>query len=207
MRAIRFLMLILSIAPLMMSFSFFKPKQRDYADIAREIRADVGKKLAKKHQMDVIAVSGGMMGSVYLIGLSFQIHHPMDREEARERIIDCVEELLAAVNANQEIRPFLKDYPFTTKNVDLAIFTNYPDGKEVFDPYIRVVSIYESDEIDYATKEPNKVPYKNEYREPYSEALAKLNHAKLNNHCKGCPNHPANLTTAPPASKNTFEYP
>ena len=57
------------IAPLILSFSFFKSKSRDHADIAREIRTQTGEKLAKKHQMDVIGVGGGMMGSVYMIGL------------------------------------------------------------------------------------------------------------------------------------------
>ncbi|MFI0434638.1 MAG: hypothetical protein ACH350_02780, partial [Parachlamydiaceae bacterium] len=92
------------------SFNFLKSQPRDYADIAREIRTDVGKKLSKKHQMDLIGVGGGMMGSVYMIGLSFQIRHPLNRNEARARIVDCTEELLAAINSNEEIRPFLKNY-------------------------------------------------------------------------------------------------
>ena len=174
MRSIKIIVLFMVIAPLILSFSFFKSKPRDYADIAREIRTQIGKKLAKKHQMDLIGVGGGMMGSVYMIGLTFQIHHPMDRDEARARIVDCVEELLAAVNSNEEIRPFLKDYPFTTKNVKLAIFINYPDGREVFDPQIGIVSVDQRDSITYRTKEPNKSSYKHRYHEPYSEALTML---------------------------------
>ena len=96
----------------------------------------------------------------------------MDRDEARAKIVDCVEELLADVNANEEIRPFLRDYPFTTKNVEVAIFTKYPDGKEVFDPYIRIVSVDQGDSITFRTKEPNKKSYKQCYSESYSEALA-----------------------------------
>jgi hypothetical protein len=168
------IILLIIIAPLTFSFSFFKSKPRDYEDMANEISAKVAKKLAKKHQMDLIGEGGGMMGSVYMIGLSFQIHHPMDRDEARARIVDCVEELLAAVNANEEIRPFLKNYPFTTKNVHLAIFSNYADGREVFDPYIRVVTVYIGDHIIFSTMEPNKETYKSRYREPYAEALAML---------------------------------
>ncbi|CUI16929.1 hypothetical protein PNK_1312 [Candidatus Protochlamydia naegleriophila] len=66
------------IAILSMSFSFFKSKPRDYVDIAREIRGNVGKKLSKKHRMNLIGVGGGMMGSVYMIGLSFQVRHPLE---------------------------------------------------------------------------------------------------------------------------------
>ncbi len=162
------------IAILTMSFSFFKSKSRDYEDIANEIRAKVGKKLSKKHHMNVIGVGGGMMGSVYMIGLSFQIRHPLEREEARYLIVDCTEELINAVNASEEIRPYLRDYPFTTKNVEIAIFSVQADRKEVFDPYIRVASIAESKDIYYHTKEPNKIMYKNKYSEPYVEARAKV---------------------------------
>lgn len=172
----RMIVVFTILAPILLSFSLFKTKPRNHADMAREIRAVVGKKLTKKHKMDLIGVTGGMMGSVYIIGFRFQIHHPMDRGEARERIVDCVEELLAAVNANEEIRPFLKNYPFTVKNVDIAIFTDYLDGKEVFDPDISVVTADELGYITYRTEEPNGNPYayKSEYRELYSEALAKL---------------------------------
>lgn len=162
------------IAILSMSFSFFKSKPRDYADIAREIRSNVGKKLSKKHRINLIGVGGGMMGSVYMIGLSFQVRHRLEREEARYLVVDCTEELLAAVNSNEAIRPYLRDYPFTTKNVEIAIFSVQADRGEVFDPYIRVASISESEDIYYRTKEPNKIRYKNEYCEPYAEARAKV---------------------------------
>jgi hypothetical protein len=169
----RVILCLLLISPLIFSFSFFKSKKvRDYAEIAREIRAEVGTKLSKKHQMDQIGVGGGMMGSVYMIGLSFQIFHPMDRNEARMRIVDCVEELLAAVNSNEEIRPFLKDYPFTSKNVQVSIYSSYPDGREALDPYISVVSVYISDNIHFSTVEADQSTYKHRYHEPYSEALA-----------------------------------
>jgi hypothetical protein len=174
MRSSCIIALFIIISPLILSFSFFKSNSRDYADMVREIRAKVGKKLAQKHHMDPIGVHGGMMGSVYIIGLSFQIHHPLDRDEARALIVDSVEELLAAVNSNEEIRPYLKDYPFTTKNVELSIYSNYADGRQVFDPYIRVASVFTSDCITFSTKVPNQVEYKHRYREPYAEALTKI---------------------------------
>ncbi len=162
------------IAVLTISFNFFKSKPRDYADIAREIRGNVGKKLSKKHQMNLIGVGGGMMGSVYMIGLSFQVRYPLEREEARYLVVNCAEELLRAVNSNEEIRPYLRDFPFTTKNVQVIIFSVKADGRDVYDPAICVASVSESDEICYRTQEPNSPTYKNEYNEPYAEAKAKV---------------------------------
>jgi hypothetical protein len=173
MRSIQFLILLLFIAMLTLSFNFFKSKPRDHADIAREIRGKVARKLSKKHQMDCIGVGGGMMDSVYMIGLTFQIYHIMDQAEARERIVDCVEEILNAINGNQEIRPYLKNYPFTTKNLQVAISVKQSDGRDVFDPDFEMVFIFESDDIDYCTVDSaNTRRYKNQYRESYKEALA-----------------------------------
>ena len=170
--------LFLLIAPLLLSFSFFKSKPRDYEVIANEISAKVAKTLIKRHQMDWVGEGGGMMGSVYMISMSFQIHHLMDRVESRERIVDCVEELLAAINSSEEIRPFLKNYPFTTKNIRVAIFTEFPNGQEVFHPNICVVSVDQSDNITFCTKESNTGPYKSKTREPYAEALAMIKGSK-----------------------------
>ncbi len=178
MRSSCMIILLILIAPLIFSFNFFKSKPRDYEDIANEISSKVAKKLAKKHQMDWIGEGGGMMGSVYMIGLSFQIDHSLDRDEARARIVDCVEELLAAINANEEIRPFLKSYPFTTKNVQVAIFSILADGRDVVDPYIKVVSVDQNDYVTFRTEEPNRIAYKNKYREPYIEALTMLRSKK-----------------------------
>lgn len=166
-----FLFILIS-APLIMSFSFFKSKPRTHVIMAEEIQRKVIKTLEKRHQMNCIGEGGGMMGSVNVLALAFQIHHPMDCNEARERIVDCIQELLKAVNENVEIRPFLKNYPFMPKNVDIAIYTTYPNGAEVFDPFIRVASIYESDQIYFYTKAPDQsYGYKNSYLESYQEAL------------------------------------
>lgn len=175
MRKSSLIILFFFIASLTVSFDFFKSKkQRDYEVIANEITASVAKKLTKKHKMDLIGEGGGMMGSIYMIGLSFQIDHPLERSEARERILDCVEELLTAFNSNQEVRPFLKNYPFTTENVQVAIFSVTKDGREVYDPYIAVVSVDQNNYITFRTEEPNNKSYKNRHKEPYAEALSML---------------------------------
>ena len=142
--------------------------------IANKITARVAKTLSKRHQMDLIGEGGGMMGSVYMIGLSFQIRHPLNRNEARARIVDCTEELLVAINSNEEIRPFLKNYPFTTDNVRLAIFSVGLKGEKLYDPHIAVVSVDQSNDITFRTEEPNNPSYKHRHKELYSEAVAIL---------------------------------
>lgn len=179
MRAVRFLIFTAVIFPMLMSFSFFSSKEPDHVVIAKKIRASVAKNLCQKHRMSLIGEGGGMMGSVYIISLSFEVNRLMDRDEARERIVDCVEELLSAVNQSKEIRPYLKNYPFTVENVDMAIFIKDKNGRSVYDPNICVVSVYQSNEITFSTNEPNQYKYKNEYCESYQEALAKVRNQSL----------------------------
>ncbi len=94
---------IISLSILSMSFSFFK---NDYVDIAEGIRDKVGKNLAKKHHMDFIGTTGGMIECVRLIGFDFSVYRIIDLDQARCIIVDCVEELLKAINENEKIRPF-----------------------------------------------------------------------------------------------------
>lgn len=166
---------IIAILPFACSFNFFGfKKKRDHIVIADEINAKVAKTLCKRHQMFQISEGGGMMGSVYMVGLGFTIPHLLSEEEARARLVDCAEEMLTAFNTNEEIRPYLKNYPFTTKNLQIVIFATTPTGGDVFDPHIGSVSIYESDNIVYRTEEPNTFVYKKTWREPYSEALKRV---------------------------------
>lgn len=166
---------MIAILPFACSFNFlgFK-KKRDHVAIADEIIIRVAKTLCKRHQMYLISDGGGMMGSVYMVGLGFNIPHLLNEDEARARLVDCAEEMLTAFNTNEEIRPYLKNYPFTTKNLQLSIVVTTPTGGDVFDPHIGSVSIYESDNIVYRTEEPNTFVYKKTWREPYSEALKRV---------------------------------
>lgn len=172
MRSIWMTSVLAFITVLTTSFLFFNTKPRDYVDMAHEIRAKVATKLARKHHMAVVGITGGMMDCVYTVGVSFQMYRPMDRNEVRYRLVDCVEELLKAINENEEIRPYLKNYPFTTANIKVTIFMSDSDGRFLSDPYLEVATISGSDKIYYRTSAPDVPMYKNEYEESYQDALA-----------------------------------
>jgi hypothetical protein len=172
MRTIWITIVYIFIVVLTSSFLFFNSKTRDYEDIANEIRAQAGKKLAEKHKMAVVGISGGMMESVNLIGISFQTYRAIDRNEIRYILIDCVEELLKAINESEEIRSYLKNFPFTTNNIRIEMFISDTNGRWLYDPNIGVASISEDNKIYYYTTSPNAALFKNKYEELYEEALA-----------------------------------
>ncbi len=152
------------------SFSFFK---RDYVDIAEGIRDKVGKNLAKKHHMDFIGTTGGMIECVRIIGFDFSIYRIIDQDQARCIIVDCVEELLKAFNENQKIRPFLLNYPFTTKNINVSICISDQKGQDLYEPYINFVGIYKENQIVYRMENRSRKIYE-AFQETYQEALAKV---------------------------------
>ncbi|MBA3722575.1 MAG: hypothetical protein H0W88_09265 [Parachlamydiaceae bacterium] len=152
------------------SFSFFS-KKKNHTQIADQITNKVAPYLAKKHNMEWIGKGGGMMGCVYMMSLSYKIYQPLDQENARRILVDCTEVFLKAINQDEEIRPYLKNYPFTIENVEITLFSSYPNGQNAYDPYVAVATT-ENHNVVFYTKSPNKkYGYNSEYEEPYAKAL------------------------------------
>jgi hypothetical protein len=142
-----------------------------YVTLAEEIRANMARKLAKRYDMSLFGIGGGMADSVNIICLSFQIRKSFTKEELRYILIDCVEEILAAFNANEEIRPYLLNYPFLPENIEIKIFITDSTGRRVYDPTIAVASAI-GGKLKYKTNDPNdEFKYKSIVQEPYEEAL------------------------------------
>ena len=72
-----------------------------------------------------------MMDDIQMMAMSFNYYHEVDLEQARELIVFTINEYLSDINNNQEIRPYLHEYPFTSKNVEIRIFIYGPDRLEL----------------------------------------------------------------------------
>lgn len=143
----------------------------DYVSMADKITVDVAEKLTKRYHMRVIGISGGMAGHVNTIGLHFQIHGPLTKEKLREILVNSVEVFLTSINADEKIRPFLKNYPFTEKEIKIAIFIVDESGIHVYDPDIAVAAAMRG-KIWYFTEDrSDKFEYKQEIEENYQTAL------------------------------------
>ena len=148
-----------------------------YGEMADKITARTIKILSKRYDMYLIGTGGGFIDHVNLLSLSFDVCRPLTLEAARELIIDSVEEFLFQINGDKEIRPYLKNYPFTSAEVEVSIFSYSQKHERIYDPYITVVSNVRrrnSDlvELWYCTEAPDQpFGYKNEIRENYEEAL------------------------------------
>ncbi|MEI8366168.1 MAG: hypothetical protein WCF65_07090 [Parachlamydiaceae bacterium] len=145
----------------------------DYVVVANKITDEVAVKLSKKYNMKLMGSTGGMADCVNVIGLSFQIRGPLSQEILRKILVGCVEEFLVSINANEQLRPFLKNYPFTPHEIEIEIFVVDDTGKKIYDPEIGVATAKHGG-LRYHTKarEPGYLfGYKTTTREDYNAAL------------------------------------
>jgi hypothetical protein len=142
----------------------------NYEEMADKITYATAKKLRSEKNLRLIGTGGGMMHSIRMMAMSFVFKHEITIEEGRELLVAAVSEYVAAVNANEKIRPFLANYPFEPKNVEIQIFIHNPDNSCM--PHGKICVIGAIDGIlDYDIRDSETDLLKEIYRETYEEAL------------------------------------
>ena len=148
----------------------------DYEEIADEITDKTARKLQKKTGLVLVGTGGQMMHDIQMMAMSFDLYHEIDLEKARELAVFSAEEYLKAINGNEEIRPYLHEYPFTAKNVEISIFIHNPDGSNLSSEKLHCISArrgkikYYSDDLGY---------YNPLHEETYEEAVNTVRNQNL----------------------------
>lgn len=154
----------------------------EYVLIAQKTRADSAEKLANRHRMVVIGMTGGLADCVNTLGASFEIQGPLTIEKIRELLIDCVQEFLVNINSNDNLRPFLKNFPFTEKEISIEIFILDKHGERVFEPFIRTAVAKHGQLRYYACKKEEEYSFKIILNEEYSSALKMIRDGRYTQH-------------------------
>ena len=151
----------------------------EYVKVAHGITFEAAAKLCTEKRLVLIGIGGGMSDSVKCMSLSFQLHHEVDLEEARELSVYATEEFLKTINTNEEIRPNLHHYPFTANDVEIWIWITKPDRRDV--PLGEICFVLSKDgRVSYSMQKSQETKRQENYskpyflREPYEEALAKV---------------------------------
>jgi hypothetical protein len=131
--------------------------------------------MEKKYNLYCFGNGGGFFERVNKIIIDFKTQGPKSLEELRELIIDITEDLLSRYNTNEEIRPYLKNYPFTVMNLDLSILLCDENGKSYRNTGSdreRLRVVYQRDGIISYQILNDEKPFPQEvYVETYEEAL------------------------------------
>ncbi len=132
----------------------------------------ISQSFEKKYKMNAIATNVSMPGGVVkLLGLDFQIRGPLSKNEIRKILIDTAQEFLTSVNSDVAVRPYLENYPFKIKNIDITLFLIDAKGIRLDDPHIGIASISRGT-LDYDILITTDIPsIKSEFEESYEEVL------------------------------------
>jgi hypothetical protein len=136
--------------------------------ISHSLMNSYSRELQKKNVY--LAGSGGAIPDKinYLI-LQYDTIARLNIEEARKLYIEAVVGFIEKVDNCAEIQPFLKDHPFTHKNVEFGIGFSDKNHKFVPPPYIAYVSLINGNVLYSIYNEKNRLEVI--YREPYEEAF------------------------------------
>lgn len=161
---------MLVMLPFLFGCSSFWHPLPDYEKIADDITEKTAKKLKEKKNLYLIGTGGGMMHDIQMMAMSFHFYQEVDLKKARELVVYAANEYLLDINNNEEIRPYLHEYPFTAKNVEIVIFFYNPDGSKVAPGKIKVAAVKRG-KVVYYIDYPEQYTLKSIYEETYEEAL------------------------------------
>src|SRR3989344_2061400 len=127
---------IFNIGVIMVMFSFlfgcssFSQLLPDYEKIAHKITEKTAKKLEEEKKLYLVGTGRKMMNDIQAMDMSFYFYQEVDLKTARDLIVYVINEYLAAINNHKRIRPYLHEYPFTAKNVEIRIWIFEPNGSD-----------------------------------------------------------------------------
>ena len=141
--------------------------------LANDVRARTAFQLKMEKGLTPFGTAGQMMDEIKMLGLSFQYHKEICIEEARKLLLTSGELLVSVINSNELIRPYLNNYPFEVKNVEILIFLFKPNGTQFDLDKLHLVTLVKG-ELEYFIRSSDTNLLKTIYSETYEEAVEKL---------------------------------
>ncbi|MGM0440214.1 MAG: hypothetical protein ACQEP8_03760 [Chlamydiota bacterium] len=117
---------------------------------------------------------GGFRGQVNFLTFSFNSceHHSLN--QARSLMVECIEELLYRMNHDEELQPYLANYPADISNLrfDIAFYKDLIHYKHLPYPESIARAVIIDNKIYYSIYDPKKVTdLRKIHVEPYEEAV------------------------------------
>jgi hypothetical protein len=139
--------------------------------LANQVIRQAFSQLRKEKDLEPFGEGGQMMHQIQMLALSFSYYKPLDIEQAREMLIYVSTTFLDIINKNEKIRPYLDNYPFDLKNIEIRIVVR---GGDKSDPDKLVFVSMHRGVLGYDIREFGTILLKEFYRETYEEAVERL---------------------------------
>ena len=138
---------------------------------ANEVRRKAASEIKAQIGLYPSGTMGQMMYDIEKLGLSFKCFKPVTIEEGREYLVKSTQIFLDIINSDEKIRPYLANYPFTAKNIQIEIFIHKPDWSELDKGQLSIISCSEN-KLSYDVDSPPNFPrFLTVYEETFEEAL------------------------------------
>lgn len=111
------------------------------------------REMAKEHDLECERIGGKLTEGVDEVVVRLIYFHPAKIDKARELQVVATEKLLAAINNNEQLRPYIKNYPLSLDKLKVDILLR----KSNYFPYFDGV-------LDTVSREGDKVSYVLDYR-------------------------------------------
>jgi hypothetical protein len=152
------------------SFGYQSPR---YVKLAHEITENTAKELKAQKNLYLAGTGGQMMDDIQMMAMSFDYYQEVDFKTGRKLIVQVINEYLSAINNNKEIRPYLHEYPFTAKNVEIRIFIYNPDRSELPLEKIDCIECINGGLEYYTRSNPRQAIYEESYEKAAQEIALK----------------------------------
>ncbi len=146
------------------------------SDLTREdklclsLMNNVSEKLKKQNGYHLTSNGVRIPNKIRGVDPTYMVYGNYSIDQARIYLVNAVEEILSEINSNQEIRPYMGEYPFTNRNAELIIHFGESINHDVYPPYVSIV-FNVNNTIFYHTDDPETGKSKTIYSEPYEEGL------------------------------------
>jgi len=143
--------------------------------LVNSVLAETAKIIKNKYNLKPCGEGAAMPGGpIQKLALCFDTNYPNTKEQLRELLIKAARELLNQVNENEEIQKFLKEPPFSIKNIQIIIYNHDKEGREVYDPGIATAQISRGILTYRTVDSTDTFKFKQQFEESYQEALKAL---------------------------------
>lgn len=160
----RFLIVFLVISALISSGYI---NQDQFNDRAENIAHQIERYIKNETQLSLFCLGSACPNDLERIIVWFNAPYPSNIDHARNLFVYVSENLLYKINGDKEIRPYLHDYPYTIKNLEIQLVFA-PDSE---DSITNVIN--QEDKVIYCRKDPSLNSFVAVFSEPYVEAFQK----------------------------------
>lgn len=157
----------------------------EYIVYVNQIRRTIARQIFREMGLVCTGDIGQMHEKVEEIGMKFNAYRHATVEEARALHVLVLEKLAAAINADEGLRPFLIEHPFTYKQIQIGIRFEGPEGG-CFEGNVARVSnvaspIEEENNLHYRSADPFAKRCTYLFKEPYKTAIEIVKCSPLQN--------------------------